>query len=91
LSQTTILQIMSVSSLKAADLFENYGNCPRIENAPDPIKPAKLEDGVYVLTGIAHGVLKKKDTGEEFDSVIGYLEDGTRVSTQLLRKERFHC
>lgn len=70
-------------------LFENYGNCPRIENAPDPIKPAKLEDGVYVLTGIAHGVLKKKDTGEEFDSVIGYLEDGTRVSLNSYAKSDF--
>lgn len=70
-------------------LFENYGNCPRIENAPDPIKPAKLEDGIYILTGIAHGVLKKKDTDEEFDSVIGYLEDGTRVSLNSYAKSDF--
>lgn len=69
--------------------FENYGNCPRIEGAGDPIKPAKLEDGVYILTGIAHGVLVKKEDGKEFDSVIGYLQDGRRVSINSYAKSDF--
>ena len=69
--------------------FQNYGNCPRVDGLGDPLKPATMEDGTYILTGIAHGVLVKKDDGKEFDSVLGYLADGTRISLNSYAKSDF--
>jgi len=69
--------------------FTNYGNCPRVDGLGDPIKPAAMEDGTYVLVGIAHGVLIKKEDGKEFDSVLGYLQDGTRISLNSYAKADF--
>ena len=69
--------------------FTNYGNCPRVDGLGDPLKPATMEDGTYILTGIAHGVLVKKDDGKEFDSVLGYLADGTRISLNSYAKSDF--
>lgn len=60
--------------------YTNYGNCPRFEGDSNPVKPKDLTDGTYILTGIAHAVLKNKATDEEFDSVIGYTQCGKRVS-----------
>jgi hypothetical protein len=69
--------------------FTNYGNCPRVEGLGDPLKPATMEDGTYILVGIAHGVLIKKEDGKEFDSVIGYLADGTRIALNSYAKKDF--
>jgi hypothetical protein len=69
--------------------FTNYGNCPRVEGVGDPLKPAQMHDGIYILTGIAHGVLTKKDDGKEFDSVLGYLADGTRIALNSYAKADF--
>ncbi len=69
--------------------FTNYGNCPRVDGLGDPIKPATMEDGTYVLVGIAYGVNTKKEDGKEFDSVIGYLQDGTRISLNSYAKKDF--
>jgi hypothetical protein len=69
--------------------YTNYGNCPRVDGLGDPIKPATMEDGTYILVGIAHGVNTKKEDGKEFDSVIGYLADGTRISLNSYAKKDF--
>jgi hypothetical protein len=69
--------------------FTNYGNCPRVEGMGDPVKPAAMPDGTYTLVGIAHGVLVKKEDGKEFDSVLGYLADGTRISLNSYAKSDF--
>ena len=69
--------------------FTNYGNCPRVDGNNDIFKPASMDDGTYVLIGIAHGVLVKKEDGKEFDSVLGYLADGTRISLNSYAKADF--
>jgi hypothetical protein len=69
--------------------YTNYGNCPRVDGLGDPIKPATMQDGTYVLVGIAHGVNTKKEDGKEFDSVIGYLQDGTRIALNSYAKKDF--
>jgi len=69
--------------------FTNYGNCPRVDGLGDPLKPATMQDGTYILVGIAHGVLVKKEDGKEFDSVIGYLADGTRIALNSYAKKDF--
>ena len=69
--------------------FTNYGNCPRVDGNGDIFKPASMDDGTYVLIGIAHGVLVKKEDGKEFDSVLGYLADGTRISLNSYAKADF--
>ena len=69
--------------------FTNYGNCPRVDGMGDPVKPAAMLDGTYILVGIAHGVLVKKEDGKEFDSVLGYLADGTRISLNSYAKSDF--
>ena len=69
--------------------FTNYGNCPRVDGLGDPLKPAAMQDGTYILVGIAHGVLVKKEDGKEFDSVLGYLADGTRISLNSYAKADF--
>ena len=69
--------------------FTNYGNCPRVDGSGDPLKPKKMQDGTYILTGIAHGVLTNKEDGKEFDSVLGYLADGTRISLNSFAQKDF--
>ena len=69
--------------------FTNYGNCPRVDGSGDPLKPKKMQDGTYILTGIAHGVLTNKEDGKEFDSVLGYLQDGTRISLNSFAQKDF--
>lgn len=69
--------------------FQTYGNCPRGDGNGDILKPAYMDDGTYILIGIAHGVLVKKDDGKEFDSVLGYLADGRRISINSKAKSDF--
>jgi|GEM_PF-6725672 len=78
-----------VREQSAGSKFKNYGNCPRADGNGDIFKPALMDDGTYVLIGIAHGVLVKKEDGKEFDSVLGYLADGTRISLNSYAKADF--
>jgi hypothetical protein len=78
-----------VREQSAGGNYTNYGNCPRVEGLGNPLKPATMEDGTYILVGIAHGVNTKKEDGKEFDSVIGYLADGTRIALNSYAKKDF--
>jgi hypothetical protein len=70
-------------------LYTNFGHCPRVDGLGNPIKPKEMADGTYILVGIAYGRPVNKEDGKEFDSVIGYLADGTRISLNSYAQKDF--
>lgn len=72
-----------------AGKYKNYGTCPWVDGLGAPLRPASLQDGTYTLVGIAHARLSTKENNEEFDSVIGYLADGTRIALNSQAQKDF--